>query len=109
MNDLKLLVSTETQFFASGDGDNHLEFITFDTNMNSIYACDHDKIYQIDEESNILPVYDLTQENLSNSASNKLVVFQFLTESNNISVINESGDLNLINVLSKSVILVSIS
>jgi len=49
-------------------------------------------------------VHDLTKENVSNSTDNKLVSMQFLTESNNISLINTKGDLLLLNVLTGEVI-----
>ncbi len=51
-----------------------------------------------------MTVYDLTEENVSNSTDNKLVSMQFLTESNNISLINTKGDLFLLNVLTGEVI-----
>jgi hypothetical protein len=105
MNDLKLLVSNEKSLVSSADVGlkSPFELVTFDSNMNLIYVTDHDQIFQIDENLNATPLFDLVEENLSNSASNRLILFQYLTESNNISVINDAGDLNLVNVLSKSV------
>jgi hypothetical protein len=103
MNDLKLLVSNEKSFEISSDVNARLELVTFDTNMNSIYVSNHDQIFQVDEELNFSSIFDLTEENLLNSVSNKLLVFEYLTDSNNISVINDAGDLNLVNTLSKTV------
>lgn len=44
MNDLKLLISSEKLFNNAADS---IELITFDTNMNSIYVSDHNRIYEL--------------------------------------------------------------
>ena len=57
MNDLKLLVSVEKSLHLSYNDTNknaYIEFITFDTNMNTIYLSDNEKIYQIDENSEVI-------------------------------------------------------
>ena len=100
MNDLKLLYSTETQLSLNKSP----EFITFDTNMNRVYVSDHDKIYEIDSNDlQTLQTFDLNQENIANSIDNKLVLLQFLTESNNLSLVNSNGDICLLNVITKEV------
>ncbi len=45
MNDLKLLTALEKQL-VNLNGTN-IELISFDTNMNTLYASDHDNIYGI--------------------------------------------------------------
>ena len=51
----------------------------------------------------IVSEFDLTKEDLANKITNQLILFQFLTESNNISLINSKGDINLFNVLTQTV------
>lgn len=46
-------------------------------------------------------VFDLTS--ICNANDNKLISFQFLTESNNIGLISTNGDINLVNVLNQTV------
>ena len=100
MNDLKLLYSTETQLSLKKSP----EFVTFDTKMNRVYVSDHEKIYEIDSNDlQILQTFDLNQENIANSSDNKLVLLQFLTESNNLSLVNSNGDICLLNVITKEV------
>ena len=48
-------------------------------------------------------VLDLTSEGYSNTTDNRIVLLQFLTESNNISFVNSKGDIYLLNVHSKEV------
>ena len=50
-----------------------------------------------------MPIFDLNQEKISNSDVNKIILFEHLTESNNISIVTEQGDLNLINIMNMSV------
>lgn len=56
-------------------------------------------LYQKEAEA----IYDLKSEFLSNNQDNKLILFQFLTESNTVCLINCKGDLNLLNILTKTV------
>ncbi|RNA26145.1 elongator complex 1 [Brachionus plicatilis] len=100
MNDLKQLISNEKRLNISSD---RIEMITFDTNMNSVYLSDHNQIYEIPNDKDVESIFELKSEFLSNNQDNKLVLFQFLTESNNICLINSKGDLNLLNVLTKTV------
>lgn len=51
--------------------------------------------------------FDLNQEKVANSLDNKLISMQFLTESNNISLINSKGDLYLLNVMDNEVIMLA--
>ena len=100
MNDIKLLYSTETQLSLNKSP----EIITFDTKMNRVDVADLDKIYEIDSNDlQTLKTFDLNQENIANSIDNKLVLLQFLTESNNLSLVNSNGDMCLLNVLTKEV------
>ena len=100
MNYLKLLHLTETQLSLNKSP----EFITFNTNMNRVYVSDHDKIYEIDSNDlQTLQTFDLNQENIANSSDKKLVLLQFLIESNKLSLVSSNGDICLLNVRTKEV------
>lgn len=51
MNDIKLLTAFEKKLKVKDD----LQFVTFDTNMNTTYVSNHDFIYGIESDS--LDVY----------------------------------------------------
>ena len=84
MNDLQVLTSAEKSLLTNGGS--HVELLTFDTNMNIVYATDHDTIYGLEHGPTVLEMVALVIQNVWS-------VFFLSSDNTNLFLMNRTHNL----------------